>query len=235
MRSPIHSMKPALTFIVLALCAAVHGCGSRIIKADGNAPPVYRMDDGGLCKAPTGYPDILEAPGTRQVRALFLASTPPLVTVEGVSDLPSMVELDAALYLSCGEYATVELSKHVFRGQRRIYQELRIRNLARGVQNWLDDPEGFATPGKVCLFLFEGDDPDRRNATRLVPQQTSADDCAFYVYTNGGTHVRLGCSAGRWKMHWAPQRILVGPNGWANRRDSLAGTRYVPDPDCGWG
>ena len=96
-------------------------------------------------------------------------------------------------------------------------------------------PSGAATPGKVCLFLFNGDDADRRNETRLVPEQTTADDCAFYVNTNGGTHVRLGCSAGRWKLHWAPQRILAGPNGWTNRRDPLSGSQYVPDPDCGWG
>lgn len=228
-------MKPALVSIVLALCAAVNGCGSRIVKADGNAPPVYRMDDGSLCKAPAGYPDILDASGTRQVRALFLASTPPKVTAAEVTDLPSLEEIDAALYLSCGEYAARELSKDVFRGQRRVYRELRLRNLARGVQSWLDDPDGFNKSGKVCLFVFSGDTPDRRNETRLVPPETTADDCAFYVNSNGGTHVHLGCSAGRWKLRWARQLIAIGPDGWANRQDPLAGTQYVPNPDCGWG
>jgi hypothetical protein len=221
--------------LALTLLGAVYGCGSRTIKVDEGAPPLYRMDDGSLCKAPAGYPDILEASGTQQVRALFLASTSPIVTADGVTDLPSMAELDAALYLSCGEYANRELSKDTFRIQRAVHQQLRLRNLRRGVQSWLDDPEGFETPGKVCLFLFNGDAPDQRNLTRLVPPQTTADDCAVYVSSNGGTHVLLGCSAGRWKMHWAPQRILVGPNGWANRRHPLAGTQYVPNPDCGWG
>ena len=228
-------MKTSHIFFALALCAAVYGCGSRIIHPDGNAPPVYRMDDGSLCKAPKGYPGILDAPATLQIRALFLASTPPDITAKDVTDLPSLEELDAALYLSCGEYATGELSADVFRTQRSLFRELRLRNLALGVQSWLDDPDGYATPGKVCLFLFNGDDADRRNETRLVPEQTTADDCAFYVNTNGGTHVRLGCSAGRWKLHWAPQRILAGPNGWTNRRDPLSGSRYVPNPDCGWG
>jgi hypothetical protein len=228
-------MKASRIFFVLALCAAVYGCGSRIIKADGNGPPVYRMDDGSLCKAPAGYPDILEASGTRQVRALFLASTPPKVTAAEVTDLPSLEELDAALYLSCGEYAARELSTNVFRGQRRIYRELRLRHLDRGIQSWLEDPDGFAMTGKVCLFLFNGDAPDPRNEPRLVPPETTADDCAFYVSSNGGTHVQLGCSEGRWNVRWARQRMLAGPDGWVNRRDPLAGSQYVPDPDCGWG
>jgi hypothetical protein len=228
-------MKVLDVLFVFSFCAVVAGCGSRIIKADDDAPPVYRMDDGGLCKAPAEYPDILEAPGTRQVRALFLSSTSPVVTAAGVTDLPSREELGAALYLSCGEYANRELSKGVFTRQRRIYQELRLMHLERGVQRWLDDPKGFESPGKICLFVFSGDNPDKRNVTRLVPQQTTADDCALHVSTNGGTHVRLGCSAGQWKMHWAPQRLLVGPNGWTNRRRSLVDTQYVPDPDCGWG
>ena len=228
-------MKVFHAFFVFSLCAVVAGCGSRTIKADDDAPPVYRMDDGSLCKAPAGYPDILETSGTHQVRTLFLSSTSPVVTAEGVTDLPSREEIGAALYLSCGEYASRALSKDVFRRQREIFHELRLKHLERGVQSWLDDPEGFDSPGKICLFVFNGDNPDKRNVTRLVPQQTTADDCALYVNNNGGTHVRLGCSAGRWKIHWAAQRLLVGPNGWINRRHSLAGTQYVPDPDCGWG
>jgi hypothetical protein len=221
-------------FFVLLLCVAIAGCGSRSIKTASDALPVYRMDDGSVCKAPAGYPDILESPGTRQARSLFLSSTSPKETAAGVSDLPSLEELSAALYFSCGEYASRKLSKNVFVRQREIYQELRLRYLRTGVQSWLDDPEGFKSPGKVCLFIFSGHNPDVRNLTRLVPPQTTADDCALHVSTNGGTHVRLGCSAGNWEMHWAPQWLLVGPNGWAERRRSLAGTQYVPVPDCGW-
>lgn len=221
-------------FVVLLFCTAVNGCGSRVIKADDGAPPVYRMDDGSLCEAPAGFPDILQTPGTRQARALFLSSTSPEETAAGVPDLPSREELGAALYVSCGEYANGKLSRSVFKRQRDIYQELRLKHLEHGVQGWLDDPEGYQSPGKVCLFIFSGDNPDMRNLTWLVPKQTTFDDCALHVGTNGGTHVRLGCSAGSWKMHWAPKRLLVGPNGWAKRHRPLAGTQYVPVPDCGW-
>ena len=228
-------MKAYSLLVVLLLCAAVSGCGSRVIKTEDGAPPVYRMDDGSLCKAPAGYRDILESSGTQQARELFLASTLPVVTSEGVKDLPSLEEIDAALYISCGEYAARDISKDVLRHHRDIYQQLRLRYLALGVQSWLDAADGYEAPGKICSFIFNGDQPDARNRTRLVPQETTADDCAVHVNSNGGTHVLLGCSAGRWKIHWAPQRILASPNGWANRRDSLAGTRYVPNPDCGWG
>jgi hypothetical protein len=228
-------LKAPQVFFVLLLCAAVNGCGSRVIKADDDGPPAYRMDDGSLCKAPADFPDILDAPGTRQARSLFLSSTSPTDTAAEVSDLPSREELAAALYISCGEYAAGELSKRAFMRQRNIHQELRLKHLERGVQSWLDDPKGFETPGKVCQFIFSGDEPDIRNLARLVPQRTTADDCALYVSSKGGSHVRLGCSAGSWKIHWASQRLLVGPDGWAKRRRPLAGTQYVPVPDCGWG
>ena len=222
-------------FPVLLLCVAVIGCGSRTIKAQGDALPVYRMDDGSLCRAPAEFPGLVESSGTIQARTLFLSSTPPKETAALVTDPPSLEELAAALYLSCSEYAAGELSTAVFMRQRDIYQELRLRYLRGGVQSWLDDPEGFDSPGKVCLFIFSGDNPDRKNLTRLVPQETTADDCALHVSTNGGTHVRLGCSAGNWDIRWAPKRMLVGPNGWARRGRSPAGTQYVPATDCGWG
>ncbi len=228
-------IKATQVLVVLLLCAASSGCGSRIINTDGDAPPVYRMDDGSLCKAPVGYPDIFETSGTRQARSLFLSSTTPKDTAAGITDLPSREELGAALYLSCDEYAKRALSQDVFRRQRNIYQELRLMHLERGIQSWRDDPDGFESSGKLCHFIFSGDNPDTRNVTRLVPQQTNADDCALHVSINGGTHVLLGCSAGSWKMHWAPQPLLAGPNGWSNRRQALSGTQYVPNPDCGWG
>ncbi len=219
---------------ILFTCAAVAGCGVRVMEVD-NGPPVYRIDDGSLCEAPPGYPDILMQAGTAQVRSLFLSSTPPEVTAAAVTDLPSREELAAALYLSCGEYATGKLSKAVFRRQRSIYQEMRQVHLERGIQRWRDEPEGFEMSGKLCHFIFNGGNPDKRDVARLVPPQTSVDDCALHVSTRGGSHVRLGCSEGRWKMHWARQPLLIGPEGWINRDRSVTGTQYVPAPDCGWG
>ncbi len=228
-------MKLPHVLSALILFAFVAGCGPRVIKTDNDAAPAYRLDDGSLCEAPQGYPDILHAPGTLQVRVLFLSSTSPAVTAESVTDLPSREEIDAALYLSCGEFAAGKLSTDVFTRQRRIYQELRLRHLERGIQRWLNNPQGFESSGKVCHFMFSGGSPDTRDVTRLVPQETSVDDCALRVRSKGGTHVLLGCSAGQWKLRWARQPILAGANGWDNRRDPIAGTRYVPDPDCGWG
>lgn len=228
-------MKASKLLVVILACACVVACSQRVIKGEDGAPPVYRMSDGSQCGLPSGYPEVLQTNGTRQVRALFLSSAAPEDVAAGVVILPSHAELDAALYLSCGEYARKEISRELLASQRQIYQALRLQHLTRGIRNWRDNPQGFDTSGKLCHFIFDGNNPDARNVTRLVPQATSADDCAIHANRNEGTHVLLGCSAGQWKTHWARQRILVGVNGWANRRRSLAGTRFVPEPDCGWG
>lgn len=227
-------MKASSFIFILLFCVFAPGCSSRVIDS-GDGPPAYRIDDGSLCRAPAGFPQLVESPGTRQLRALFLSSAPVEDVVAGVSDLPSNEELEAAFYLSCGEYANGELSKAVFARQRQMYQWFRLEHMTRGIQRWRDEDGGFDTPGKVCHFIFNGDNPDPRNVTRLVPAQTSVDDCAMYVYQDGGTHVLLGCSDGRWKTDWAAQPLLVGPNGWENRGRSPAGTQYVPEPNCGWG
>lgn len=221
-----------LIFFVL-LCVSVAGCSSRIIDSD-DGPPAYRIDDGSLCRAPAGFSELAESAGTRQVRSLFLSSAPPDEVVGMVSELPENEALEAAFYLSCAEFARGELSKAVFSHQRRIYQDFRLERMNRGIQRWREEAEGFEMPGKVCHFVFNGDNPDMRNVTREVPEETTVDDCAFFVFHDGGSHVLLGCSAGRWKTDWAAQPLLAGPNGWDNRRRSPAGTQYVPQPNCGW-
>lgn len=216
------------------LGAGVAACGSRAVKPAGDDLPVYRIYDGSLCAAPPEFADIADAPATRQVRSLFLASASPEEIVASIGDLPSHQYLDAAFYLSCGEYARGELSKAAFSRQRQIYQAMRLEHLALGIQQWREDLEGFEFPGKVCNFIYANGAPDNRDVTRLVPAETSVDDCAMYVRRNGGTHVLLGCSAGRWDNQWAEQRLLAHQDGWANRRRSAAGTRYVPEPNCNW-
>ena len=227
-------MKASRFTFVLLLCLTAAGCSSRVIDADESLP-AYRINDGSLCRAPAGFGETVQSPGARQLRALFLSSAPVKEVVAGVSDLPSDEELDAAFYLSCGEYANGALSKAVFERQRRIYQMLRLERMTRGTQRWREEDGGFAMPGKVCHFIFSGNNPDPRNVTRWVPASTTVDDCALYVHENGGTHVLLGCSDGRWKTRWAAQRLLPGPNGWKIRTRSPAGTQYVPEPNCDWG
>ncbi len=227
-------MKNYEIILVIMLGAALAACGARTIKPAGDELPVYRIFDGSRCAAPVGFADIADAPPTGQVRSLFLASTSPGEIVAGTSDLPSHQYLDAAFYLSCGEYARGELSRAQISRQRRIYQALRLEHLARGIQQWRTNPEGFGFPGKVCHFIHDHGVPNVRDVTRLVPAETSVDDCAMYVSRNGGTHVLLGCSAGRWDNHWAQRRLLASSNGWANRRRSAVGTRYVPEPNCDW-
>jgi hypothetical protein len=227
-------MKPSRFVYIFLLCVSASACSTRVIDS-GEGPPAYRINDGSLCRAPAGFAELADSPGTRQLRALFLSSGPAEEVVAEVSDLPSDQELEAGFYLSCGEYARGELSKSVFSRQRRIYQWLRLEQMTRGIARWREEDDGFEVPGKVCHFIFNGDNPDTRNVTRLVPAQTSVDDCALYVYEDGGTHVLLGCSSGRWKTDWAAQPLLAGPNGWENRRRSPAGTQYVPEPNCGWG
>jgi hypothetical protein len=227
-------MKASCVTFILLLCMSGAGCSSRALDS-GEGPPAYRINDGSLCRAPAGFAELVESPGTRQLRALFLSSAPAAEVTAGVVELPSNEELDAAFYLSCGEYANGELSKEVFERERRIYQSFRLERMTRGIERWREEDGGFEAPGKVCHFIFSGDNPDLRNVTRLVPAQTSVDDCALYVHENGGTHLLLGCSAGRWRTDWAAQPLLVGPNGWKIRRRSPAGTQYVPEPNCGWG
>lgn len=227
-------MKILKVIFSMMLGMALAACGVRAITPAGDGPPVYRIFDGSRCAAPAGFADIAGAASTRQVRSLFLASAPPADVVASLSELPSRQYLDAAFYLSCGEYVRGELSKAGLSRQRRIYQALRLEHLALGIQQWRDNPEGFEFPGKVCHFIHDHGAPDVRDVTRLVPAETSVDDCAMYVSRNGGTHVLLGCSAGRWDNEWAQRRLLASPDGWANRRRSAAGTRYVPEPNCGW-
>ena len=232
--SRLLTMDASRFLFVLLLCAGITGCGARIIK-DENALTVYRLADGSLCGPPAGFDELAGRPGTLQVRSLFLSSAPPEAVAASISDLPPDQELDAALYLSCGEYVQGEMSKEVFARQRRIYQALRLEHMTRGIQRWREDPDGFAMPGKLCYFIFNNDGPDIRNVTRRVPDLTSIDDCALYVFNNGGTHVLLGCTDGRWLSRWAAQPLRAGPNGQLNRRLSPAGTRYAPEPNCGWG
>ena len=227
-------MKFCKVLFAVMLVAALAACGSQAIKPAGDDLPVYRIYDGSLCAAPAGFAEIADSPSTRQVRSLFLASAPPEDIVASISDLPPHQYLDAAFYLSCGEYARGELSKAVFSRQRRVYQTLRLEHMARGIQQWRESSDGFEFPGKVCNFIHANGEPDIRDVTRLVPAETSVDDCAMQVRRNGGTHVLLGCSAGRWDNQWAEQRLLAHQDGWANRRRSAAGTRYVPEPNCGW-
>ncbi len=227
-------MKPKLFLVVPLLCAFVSGCSSRIVERDNEAPPAIRINDGSLCEAPAGFSALVQSAGTRQVRSLFLASASPQEIVSMVSELPGNDELSAAFYLSCEEWARGELSRAVFSHQRRVYQEFRLARMSQGIEQWREVEGGFEMPGKICHFIFDGTNPDERNITRMVPKDTTVDDCALYVFDNGGTHLRLGCSAGRWKTQWAEQPLLVGPNGWANRRLQASGTQYVPQSNCGW-
>lgn len=228
-----------MTVICKLICAvllstALVGCGARVIKSDDNSLPVYRLDDGSSCKAPPGFAELVNASATQQMRSLFLASAPPADVATGIEELPPHQNIEAAFYLSCAEYSRGELSKDEFSRQRRIYQEFRVAHMTRGVRAWQDDPEGYLVPGKVCHFIFNHGLPDSRDVTRLVPAETSVDDCAMFISRNGGTHVLLGCSNGRWDTEWAKGRLLAGPNGWAVRRRSAVGSRYVPEPNCGW-
>ncbi|UCH47675.1 MAG: hypothetical protein JSU95_16695 [Betaproteobacteria bacterium] len=227
-------MKICKVLFAALLGAGLSACGSQAVKPAGDELPVYRINDGSRCAAPSGFADIVDAPATLQVRSLFLASAPPEEIVASIGDLPAHQYLDAAFYLSCGEYARGELSKAVFSRQRQIYQAFRLEHLNVGIQQWRETTDGFEFPGKVCHFIHNNGEPDMRDVTRLVPADTSVDDCAMFVRRNGGTHVLLGCSAGRWENQWAGQRLLAHQNGWANRRGFAAGTRYVPEPNCNW-
>jgi len=220
--------------IAAVLSAALVGCGPRVVKPDDDGLPAYRIDDGSLCKPPPNFAEIVDASATQQVRSLSLGSAPPADIVTGIVNLPPRQNIDAAFYLSCAEYARGELSKEEFSRQRQIYQAFRLAHLTQGIRKWRDDPEGYVVPGKVCHFIFNNGLPDSRDVTRLVPAETSVDDCAIFVSRSGGTHLLLGCSNGRWDTQWAKGRLLVGPNGWANRHRSAAGTHYVPEPNCGW-
>jgi hypothetical protein len=216
------------------LVAALAGCGSRIVKPDDNGRPAYRLDDGSLCEAPADFAQLVDAPATTQVRSLFLASASPGDIVASIVELPPLANVQAAFYLSCEQYARRELSKKEFNRRLRIYQELRVAHVTLGIREWRDDPEGYAQSGKLCHFIYQHGEPDSRDVTRLVPPLTSVDDCAIMVNRDGGTHVLLGCSNGRWDTYWAEAPLLASPNGWANRRRSAVGTRYVPEPNCGW-
>lgn len=216
------------------LSAALAACGMRTIKLDDNGLPVYRLADGSLCKAPPNFAEIVNAPPTQQMRLLFLSSAPPAEVAAGIVDLPPRPNIDAAFYVSCAQYAGGELSKDEFSRQRRIWQEFRQAHLTRGIREWRDDPEGYVEAGKICHFIFRHGLPDERDVTRLVPAETSVDDCAIFVNRNGGAHVLLGCSNGRWDTEWAQAPLLAGPDGWAVRDRSAVGTHYVPDPNCGW-
>lgn len=220
----------ALFLIVLGV---ISGCGTREIKS-GDGLPAYRLPDGSTCHAPEGFDDLVNSAGVNQVRSLFLSSADETEVVKSISSLPTRTEIDAAFYVSCGEFFRGELSDEVFDRRQRLYRMLRVEHVVRGVEEWRGDDEGFESSGKLCYFLFSGDQPDKRNVTRLVPAETTADDCAAYVSINGGSHVLLGCTKGRWETRWARQPLLTGPNGWDNRTDSPEGTRYVPDPNCGW-
>ena len=228
-------MKELCRIVVVGIfVTALAACGMRTIKPDDNGLPVYRLDDGSLCKAPENFEDLIKQPQTHQMQLLFLSSAAPSEVAAAIVDLPPRPNLDAAFYVACAQYAGGELSNEEFSRQRRIWQEFRLAHLSRGIREWRDDPEGYDEPGKICHFIFRHGLPDDRDVTRLVPMATTVDDCAIYVVRSGGAHVLLGCSNGRWDTQWAQAPLLAGPNGWAVRNRSAAGTHYVPEPNCGW-
>jgi hypothetical protein len=212
------------------------GCAAQ--KARGpeptNTEPVVLLEDGSRCVQPADFAALRSTPNASRFRELLESEGNYEEFVTRLKDLKfGYGEVDAVFFDSCKASQGKSLPKPTFERNRRLYLAARQTLLAAGIGSWLTKGS-LGDAGKLCLFGFGDEAGDARNFTRLVPGDTSVDDCAQMSEKLGGNYVLLGCTAGKWENNWAKKSIKVGPWGAKNRRIILAKGEFTPKTNCAW-
>ena len=196
---------------------------------------VIKLADGTTCVEPAGLAETRQAPGAVQLKELIASDAKADEVLTKARELKLRREEAEAVYFdACRAYSNAALKKDAFDKDRTVYLGLRQQLFAQGVKEWRDKKEGIADPGKLCLVSLPDTDPDHRSFTRVVPADSTVNDCAQLAVTNGSGEILLGCTRGHWQNTWAKRPVAVGPAGAKTRDLSVKGTASAPDPDCGW-
>ncbi len=222
-----------LLALALAGCATSKKAAQPVIEKD--VARVIKLGDGTICVEPAGLAETRQTPGAVQLRELFDGDEKPDEALAKAKELKlNHEEIEAVYFDACRAYSNAEIRKEAFEKDRKIYLDLRQQLIAQGVKQWQDKKGGIADPGKLCLVSLPDTDPDHRSFTRVLPMESTVNDCASLAGKNGSNEVRLGCTKGHWNNTWAKRSMALDLS-FAKARDlSAKGTPYAPDPDCGW-
>ena len=231
--------KKISTGAALLLFALVSGCATPKkapeAAVEKDISRVIQLGDGITCVEPAGLAETRQTPGAVQLRELFESETKADEALTKARELKlKREEVEAVYFDACRAYSNAAIRKEAFEKSRTVYLGLRQQLIAQAVKEWQEKKEGIADPGKLCLVTLDDTDPDHRSFTRVVPADSTVNDCAQLAVTNGGSEILLGCTKGHWQNTWARKPIAIGPIGAKSRDLSVKGTVSVPDPDCGW-
>ena len=222
-----------LIVTLLAGCAAFNKSGGPAAEKDISR--VVTLADGTTCIEPAGLAESRQKPGAIELRTWLESNLSAEETLNKVPALKLQADESEAVYFdSCRAYSHGALTRQDFDKVRTVYFALRKQYFAQGIKEWLDKKDGIAEPGKLCLVVRPGTDPDRRSFTRVVPAESSVNDCAQLALSNGSAEILLGCTNGHWEDRWAKTPIALGAAGARLNQLTAKGTPHAPDPDCGW-
>lgn len=222
-----------LLFALLAGCATPKKAPEVAVEKDISRE--IKLGDGTTCVEPAGLAETRQAPGTVQLKELFESEATADETLTKAREFKfKREEVEAVYFDACRAYANAEIRKEAFEKSRTVYLGLRQQLFAQAVKEWQDKKEGIDDPGKLCLVSLADTDPDHRSFTRVVPAESTVNDCAQLALTNGSSEILLGCTKGNWQNTWARKPIAIGPTGTKTKELTAKGTAYAPDPDCGW-
>ena len=205
----------------------------RVVEKDISR--IIKLGDGTICIEPAGLAETRQAPVAMQLKELFESDAKADEALTKVKEFKfTREEVEAVYFDTCRAYSNAEITKEAFEKDRNIYLGLRQQLFAQGVKEWQDKKDGIADPGKLCLVTRPDTDSDNRSFTRVVPLDSTVDDCARLAAKSGGSEILLGCTKGHWENVWAKSPIAIGATGAKTRDLSVRGTPHAPDPDCGW-
>lgn len=225
--------------LIVLLSVLVAGCASTRtapqFAVEKDISRIIELRDGSTCLEPAGLAESRQSPG-----AVLLAEL--LETQSGLDESVARAkafnlkhdEIEAVYFDACRDYANATIDRSAFEKRRKIHLELRQHLVARSVRQWLEKKDGLADPGKLCLVILPGTDPEQRSFTRVLPLQSTVTDCAQLASASGSDEILLGCTKGNWENAWARNPISLYQRG-ANLR-GLTGkdASYTPLPNCGW-
>ena len=203
--------------------------------AEKNMSRIVELADGTTCVEPAGLAESRQKSGAVELKSLLESDVKADDALAKAKTLKlNSDEAEAVYFDSCRAYANGEIPKAAFENGRTVYFGLRQQFVAQRVKQWRDKKEGIADGGKLCLVNLPDTDPEHRSFTRVVPTDSTVNDCAQMALANGSDQILLGCTKGHWENTWAKNPITVGPAGKKSRQLTAKGTVHAPDPDCGW-
>ena len=225
--------------VVLAILSSLCGCAAmkRASVPDGEKDMnrIVKLTDGTTCIEPAGLAQNRQLPGAAELRELLDSDIQAGETLAKAKLLKlGRDEAEAVYFDACRAYSNDQMQKNTFEKFRSVYLGLRRQFFTQGVKEWQDKKDGIADSGKLCLVSLPETDPDHRSFTRVVPADSTVDDCAHLAVANGSNEIRLGCTKGHWENTWAMKPIVIDIRRAKSKELTAKDSAYSPDPNCGW-